>query len=224
MNETIKKQVNTKLAKKLNPEKISFRPLCAICRSQQVVHEVHYFDEDGYFHVDTPENTIDKIEGVIRRENGTYYVAETLRKFIGPGEDAILFRKALSKLKENDTWEEFLLICENIRYEARTPEEPSFLSRFIARIERPEFIRVPENQNSETFDFVKVRLCLASITENIPQSVKDNFAEIHDMALEKIRCSKSFQRYGVPVNILRLTNAIITKQQVLEQTYELKEV
>lgn len=182
---------------------------------------VKYFDNNGTFHVERIEDAYTKISGIKQRTDGSFYTCSSESVYLGPHINQTLFMKALSRLCPGDSWSDFLQICSETQFEISN--EISFLEKFVGRIESPIFVREPENFNKATFDIVKIDLCLTNITKDIRQTVKDNFDYMTELALEKIEKSRSFQKYGVPINVLRLTNAVITKQLILQLTFELKE-
>lgn len=67
-------------------------------------------------------------------------------------------------------------------------------------------------------------MSISSTMENRKEIIKDNLKEINKIALIKIKKSKCLEKYGVPINFLRLTRYVITRQSELMLQYELKEI
>lgn len=102
----------------------------------------------------------------------------------------------------------------------------SEVKNFIYHIERPIFERETDNKNKNTFDFIRIRLSIASKEKysNQKQFIKNNLKDIASIALTKIQNTKYYQKYGIPINYLRLTNAIITIDGQLELLFCLKNI
>ena len=100
------------------------------------------------------------------------------------------------------------------------------VKHFIYKIERPIFERATDNLKPNTFDFIRIRLSIASEEKytNRKQFVKDNLRDIATIALTKIKDTKSYQKYGIPVNYLKLENATITIDNQLELVFGLKNI
>lgn len=100
------------------------------------------------------------------------------------------------------------------------------VKHFIYKIERPIFERETDNLKPNTFDFIRIRLSIASERKypNRKQFVKDNLRDIATIALTKIKDTKSYQKYGIPVNYLKLENASITIDNQLELVFGLKNI
>ena len=100
------------------------------------------------------------------------------------------------------------------------------VKHFIYKIERPIFERETDNLKPNTFDFIRIRLSIASERKypNRKQFVKDNLRDIAIIALTKIKDTKSYQKYGIPVNYLKLENAAITIDNQLELVFGLKNI
>lgn len=98
------------------------------------------------------------------------------------------------------------------------------LRNLILKINNPIVEREFDNCNKNTFDFVTIYMSISSTMENRKEIIKDNLKEINKIALTKIKKSKCLEKYGVPINFLRLTRYVITRQSELMLQYELKEI
>ena len=110
---------------------------------------------------------------------------------------------AYCQLKNGDTIEDLKRYYHNSKFEKKEPLKE--LDYFVTKISQPKFIRIPENPNINTFDYIYIDLNLA-ITWKYDK--KDYFIknkkEIDKMVTSKIERSNQFQKYNIPINLLRL--------------------
>ena len=100
------------------------------------------------------------------------------------------------------------------------------LHHFILKISQPIFERDIENSNNRTFDFIR---CYVSIPtkESFPernQFIKKHKKDIIKLVIYKIKNSKKFQYYNIPINFLKIDHIIITNQNEIEILFSLKEI
>lgn len=173
------------------------------------------------------------------------YIISALKKFIpdkysiaeNPFEEHafILVRMATAKLEEGDSYDTFQsYLNDSVEYvkemykkmEAKRVEKykiPQGIDRFIVKILKPNIIRVPENENKNTFDIIKVRIDIITQWEtDRTQYIKDNKTEIIRRAIDKIAQDSTFLKYGVDVNILALTKMHRLSDNMIELIFELK--
>lgn len=207
--------------KRLNTEEFQIRPYVALNRSTK---NVKFFDEKMVFHIVPLRNAFGKVEGIYAYEDGRFLCDSfhTLYCMIGKNNDIPLFMMALTKLQDGDSYEKFLQICKEAHYNLSTEPMP-WIDRFIAKIESPSIERETDNLNKKTFDFVRIRILLSDLQVDTKEEVKRNFEEILMRAIQKIQRNKAFQKYGVPVNFLKVTKVTLTQQKVLEILFELKQ-
>ena len=100
--------------------------------------------------------------------------------------------------------------------------------RFILKINNPSVERDTDNLDKDTFDFVRVMV-------SIPDKDTMNNAEVMSMykkykdrlmkdVLEKISNSRSFKKYNVPINFLRLSRSTVTSSREIMLLFELKRI
>ena len=139
-----------------------------------------------------------------------------------------------SSLVEGDTLEDFFnKVSEkhaynNMRYDAvikngRFHELADGVDRFVTKIERPVFMRIPENDNKHTFDIIKVfvNTCTTWDTDR-HKYFQDNLEIICQNVISKIENSQSFKKYGVPTGCLALTDIVTIGDASYQFTFELK--
>ena len=126
------------------------------------------------------------------------------------------------QLKNGDTIEDLKQYYHNSSFQKREPLTE--LDYFVTKIGQPQYIRVPENANANTFDYIYVEVNLA-ITWKYDKKeyyVKNKEA-IDKMVTDKIEKSKKFQKYNIPINFLNLTRVSLKNQRrILEYVFDLK--
>ena len=124
-----------------------------------------------------------------------------------------------------------LLECAEIfalsELEYRASPQWSMIDRLIQRISSPKYERVPGNTNTATFDQIRVMVSLPRYLfptwNDLRQAVVDNRKEIDRRVLGKIETDYRFKKYGVPLNVLRLSEIVLRNDYALEYIFELKE-
>ena len=163
-----------------------------------------------------------------------------------------ILKEVISTLKPGDTYDEmvkrynWLIDYKNIKFNvegwripakffAKYPiynpykevlETNCNVSSFIFKIGRPVFEREPGNTDKKTFDFLKIRVTIPS-KESFPDRkkfVKTNLKEIVSVVLGKVSSLQAYQRFGIPINFLKLTRAGILAGDELELVFELKDI
>lgn len=138
-------------------------------------------------------------------------------------ENGSLLIKAICSLKEGDTIEKFKQILETVEYEENP--KPTGINRFVTKIEKPVFERVPENPKNNTFDYIFVDVNIVKDWEEDRRTYIQKYKkQICEMVLRKVQEDRTFKKFGVPVNFLKITSITLRKNSVLEFVLELKEL
>lgn len=186
-------------------------------------HKLYYFDSKGIYHGVPEEVGLSmNFSNIFFRYDGSFYIDTSFLYNLATNNTITV--SAISKLKEGDTLEDLdYLIC-NTKFKHHT--KPSGLDRFITRIEPPIFIRTPENENINTFDFIYVDLNLiVDWNEDKLQYIKKNIKAIDEMVLDKLESNISFKKYGIPINFLKLgRRSLKNNGRLLEYVFELKSI
>lgn len=201
--------------------------------------KIRYFDQNGIFHIKTYEgkNIPPNIHGITRHAitfsvgdelivPGTFYhvyfsystIQIANQFFREESPNVYLFKSVVKKMKEGDTWEHFVSLCEEAQF------NPKF-ERLLSKIEPPVFERIPENKKKNTFDFIRIEVRINNIYENrdlTMKAIRKYKPQIFDRVLSHLENNRSFQKYGVPINFLKLTNLMFTQQDILIFIFELK--
>lgn len=85
---------------------------------------------------------------------------------------------------------------------------------FVLTVNRPIYRRAAGNKNTKTFDFIDIEMVIRS-TDADKRKVLENKAEIFNKAIEKLETSKQFQKYGVPINFLKMYQFVVRKDGTL---------
>lgn len=103
---------------------------------------------------------------------------------------------------------------------------PDEVVNFIYKVSVPRFEREPENRNTKTFDFIRVNVSIPSKSK-YPQRkifIENNIKYITAVVLGNIKERKVYQKFGVPVEYLKIEKLTITKSDELEMLFRLKEI
>lgn len=94
---------------------------------------------------------------------------------------------------------------------------------FVISVHRPVFQRYTGNENENTFDNVRLEIILRE-QNNMMQQCIEHKKEILDAAVDKLKSSKSFRKYGVPVNFLKVYDMVLTRDNCIILSLYLKEL
>lgn len=94
---------------------------------------------------------------------------------------------------------------------------------FVLSVDRPRFRRDVDNKNRNTFDFIDIDMVIRS-SDASKEKVKANKEEIFKKALSKLESSKSFQKYGVPINFLKMYQFVVHRDGSLTISFCIKEL
>ena len=112
------------------------------------------------------------------------------------------------------------------KIDVRPPREPSPIDQLVQGISPPVFEREPENENTATFDRIRISVGLPryqfSSWEALRDEVNKHRCEIYRLVLDKIESDRRFLRYGVPINFLKLSDVTLLRNYSLEFIFELK--
>lgn len=81
--------------------------------------------------------------------------------------------------------------------------------------------RFSGNNNKNTFDMIKIHARITRKYANV-DFIKKHKKEIDEHVLSYLKSCKKFQKFNVSINYLKLTNLVLTKDDILEYTFELK--
>lgn len=140
-----------------------------------------------------------------------------------------LWTKAVSKFEEGMP----LINCAKIflNEELHQNTEPiahKYIERLIQKIDSPQFERVPENPDPNSFDRIRVTVSLPMYLyktwEELRDAVKKHRREIDRRVVEKIESDRAFKRYGIPLSFLRLSNLSLGRDFTLEYIFEFRDI
>lgn len=135
--------------------------------------------------------------------------------------------KAATQFEVGMTLKECVGIFLKTELTHNVPQELSPLDQLIQYIAPPVYERVPGNDNKKTFDRIRVTVGLPRYQFNswgaLQGEVKKYQHEIYQRVVQKLETDYQFKRYGVPLNFLKLSDAILLRDFSLEFIFELKE-
>lgn len=168
------------------------------------------------------------LEQIVRAYNSDILfrviLSERIAKF-SRNSDAVKIAMELIRhvpFKSHSTWLE-RNITKSMREENLDKEQ---VLRIVTSINRPKFERMPGNKDKDTFDQIRIHLGLVGkqTISSRNEILRRNQKTLAEIAIAKIKDSKSFQRYGIPVNFLKLDHMTITQQDELELLFVLKDI
>ena len=124
-----------------------------------------------------------------------------------------ILRKALGKLNVGDTLDILKEYCNGGIILEKT-NLPDGLERFVTRIQRPEFVCEPENPNKyTTFDYIHVYVgIIEEWKTDRKKYIEEHKKEITKMVFDKIEKDKTFLKYGIPINFLKVSKITLVKR------------
>lgn len=105
----------------------------------------------------------------------------------------------------------------------RVKRMPGPYTDFVLSVDRPRFRRDVDNKKRNTFDFIDIDMVIRS-TDASKEKVKANKEEIFKKALAKLETSKPFQKYGVPINFLKMYQFAVHRDGSLTISFCIKEL
>lgn len=85
-----------------------------------------------------------------------------------------------------------------------------------------------ETDNDEYFDFIRVHVhCISPLSHGKRLQrhlIEKDLPVINKLVLDKIKNSKKYNSYGVPVNFLKCTSRVLRQDSILEYVFELKNI
>ena len=136
-----------------------------------------------------------------------------------------IWAKAMSATTEGMSADEFIDIY--LSSSLGLGEGWSFVERLCTKIEKPSIERTPENTNKNSFDRIRVVVCLNatmhSSVKDLLRCIRENRDQIDELVLRRIEESKAFQKFEVPINILKLSSLQFAGDYTLEYIFEVKD-
>lgn len=185
--------------------------------------KVYYFDEKNIYQCVSVEEA-KKMENLLNlkiREDGSVYFMEYYYYGIFENLNHNLTKKAICKMKVGDTLDDLLKILSNTSLEHRS--KPEGLNRFILSIDKPIFVRKPENHKKNTFDYIYIDLnIITKWNQDRKEYIQNHIQEINKMVIDKLESNREFKKFDVPVNCLKASRITLRRDNKLEYVLELK--
>ncbi len=138
-----------------------------------------------------------------------------------------LWTKSVSKFKEGMSLTECANIFLKEELIQNTEHIPlSFLEQLIQYIEPVVFERFPENLDQNTFDRIRVTVCLPRSLfdswDELVAAVKENKKHIDKQVVDRIQQNRKFKKMGIPLSFFGLSNLHLARDYTLEYIFEIK--
>lgn len=102
-------------------------------------------------------------------------------------------------------------------------EVPFGVYKTVAKIGNPQIERETDNNDTHTFDFARVNMTTVKMTNEQKRAfIRKYKKSIIRLVLNRIKNYKHYQRFGIPVNFLRLTSCTLTYDHSIIFLFELK--
>lgn len=141
--------------------------------------------------------------------------------------DMRVWIKAVSQFKVGMTLDECIHIFLETKIVHHAPQKQTPFDRLVQSIGQPEYERTPENQDASTFDRIRVTVGLSRYLyrswEDLRNEAKKHRHEIYQRGIQRIAEDRRFKRYGIPINFIKLSNAILLRNFSIELIFELKD-
>ena len=181
--------------------------------------EYYYFDEKGIYRRISSIEAKEVLNNIYTRYDGS-----TFHFFYNNKVNMNIFNKALGRMKVGNNFDEFKEIYENIEFDHHI--KPEGMDRFITKIDLPKFIKKPENQDLEVFDFIYIDVFVVTEWESdIYKYILENRKEITNRVVNKLKTNRRFKKFSIPINFLKLTKITYSRgQNFIRFVFELKEL
>lgn len=141
--------------------------------------------------------------------------------------NSAVWTKAATHFEPGMSLRECIGVFLETKIEARPPRKSSPIDQLVQGISPPVFEREPENENTATFDRIRISVGLPryqfSSWEALRDEVNKHRREIYRLVFDTIESDRRFLRYGVPINFLKLSEVTLLRNYSLEFIFELKE-
>lgn len=136
-----------------------------------------------------------------------------------------VWHKAVSSFKVGETLKECVEVFLKTERVIHAPQELSPVDRLIQHISPAVYERVPENEDKSTFDRIRVTVGLPrshfGSWEALENEVQKYQHEIYQRVIQKVEKDRRFRKYGVSINLLKLSNAVLPHDFSMEFIFEL---
>lgn len=114
---------------------------------------------------------------------------------------------------------------ENLKmYSKRPNDKLKDVEVYLTKIYQPDFRRTPENPSKNTFDTIFIQ-CNTNSQLDVSTFLRNNKKQVIDYILNFLENNRSFKKYGIPINFLRITSATFHKKlNLLDFIFELKPI
>ncbi|MBS5505306.1 MAG: hypothetical protein KHX28_04225 [Oscillospiraceae bacterium] len=180
--------------------------------------KTYYFNENEIYSLDE-ESKLFPYEGRIK-----------FNMFTVKGERCFnmnVWSKSVSQFRIGTTLDECIGIFFKTELVHKEQNSQSPVDQLVQYIGPPIYERIPENQKESTFDRIRVSVGLPrykfTSLKALRNEIKKYRREIYQQVVQKLEKDRQFKKYGVPINILKLSNVTFLHDFSMEFIFELKE-
>lgn len=162
--------------------------------------------------------------------DGRYYKILDLLKDVANNREAL--RKSLQTLKVGDTIDDLKVKYDALKDNTYKKQLKSIydenmgmnMYRFIQRIDVKD-CKYPETpKEMKTFDFLEIWVITPMYFDHTNEFLIKFKKEFLNEISKHVSKSRSFTKYGIPINFLKITQFVITKDHSIRIVMELKEI
>ena len=137
-----------------------------------------------------------------------------------------VWNKASSQFEVGMTLDKCIGIFLQTELAHNVPRELSPIDRLIQGIAPPIYERIPGNNDGATFDRIRITVGVPRYQfdswEDLQKEVKKYQQEICWRVVQRLEQDRQFKRFGVPINFLKLSNAMLLRDYSIELIFEPK--
>ena len=86
------------------------------------------------------------------------------------------------------------------------------------------FQRFTGNEDSDTFDIIRIEILLRAFSDNSIELCREHKDELLEAAIDKLKSSVKFRNFGVPINLLKVYDIVLTHDHRVILSLCLKEL
>lgn len=138
-----------------------------------------------------------------------------------------VWSKAVTQFEVEMTLDECIGIFLQTRLAHNVPQKLSPVDRLVQYIAPPVYERIPGNNDTATFDHIRMTVGLPRYQfdswEALKDEVKKYRRKLYQRVIKRLEQDRQFKRYGIPINFLKLDNVVLARDFSVEFVFVLKE-
>ena len=94
------------------------------------------------------------------------------------------------------------------------------VERFITRIGKPKFEKNNDNKDAREYSTIKLEMYIIHDWPNKKEYLRNNFTDIKSLAINKLKSSAWFNKFGLNITSYKISSVKVTSQDILEMTFK----